>query len=95
VPSSFGKGNGGCGFCHLIYPFKKSTITSETDLPSDFAFAFAFAHTWSLTRTDLIFFPTITTPHIRSLNPNTNQETLHWVHQFQPTTDSLQLAKSQ
>ncbi len=35
----------------------------------------------------------ITTPHIRSLNPNTNQETLHWVHQCQPTTDCLQLAK--
>jgi hypothetical protein len=69
-----------------MYPFKKSTITSETDLPSDCAFAFAFAHTCSLTLTDLIFFPTITTPHIRSLNPNTNQETLHWVHQFQPTT---------
>jgi len=77
----------------LIYPFKKSTITSETDLPSDFAFAIAFAHTWSLTLTDLIFLPTITTPHIHSLNPNTNQEILHWVHQCQPTTDCLQLAK--
>jgi hypothetical protein len=43
----------------LIYPFKKSTITSETDLPSDFAFAIALAHSWSLTLTDLTFLPAI------------------------------------
>jgi hypothetical protein len=34
-------------------------MTSETDLPSDFAFVIAFAHSWSLTRTDLTFLPTI------------------------------------
>jgi len=88
-----GEGDGGCSFCHLIYPFKKSTITSETDLPSDFAFAIALAHSWSLTLTDLTFLPAITTPHIRSLNPNTNQETLRWVRQCQPTTDCLQFAR--
>jgi hypothetical protein len=44
VPTLFGEGNGCCSFCHLIYPFKKSTITSETDLPSDRAFAIALAH---------------------------------------------------
>jgi len=32
-------------------------------------------------------------PRTQSLNPNTSQETQHWVHQCQPTKGLQQLAK--
>jgi len=34
-------------------------------------------------------------PRTQSLNPNTSQETLRWVHQCQPTKGCWQLAKPQ
>jgi hypothetical protein len=55
-PTALGVGFGNLGSCHLTNSFKKSTMTSETVLPSDRAFAFARAHSWSLTLTERIFF---------------------------------------
>ena len=56
IPTALCKGGGDFGSCHLTYSFKKSLMASDNDLPSARAFACALRHSWSDTRTLLIFF---------------------------------------
>jgi hypothetical protein len=67
-------------------------MTALTVVPSSFALACTDCQRSVATRIDR---NGVIEPRTQSLNPNTSQETQHWVHQCQPTKDLQQLAKPQ
>jgi len=67
-------------------------MTAVAVVPSFVAFSLTDCHNSVEIRIDR---NGVIEPHIQSLNPNTSQETLHSVHQCQPTKGLQQPAKPQ